>query len=165
MSSGVVRKLRSGLAISAFVCLAIPSWCRAQSCATCAAPGSCGTYCQQFHCPPCYEHCQEGPPKLHFKCGCAHPVCNPCDLPHWGYFETCWTPYPFPPDWSHCPSAPPAALVNLNPQLPYQTAPPGPNQLRMPNVLPPTNPAPGTYGNGPDGLSQPRRYDGYRPGL
>jgi hypothetical protein len=34
------------------------------------------------------------------------PVCGPCDLKHFGYFPTCWAPYPFPQDYSCCPPPP-----------------------------------------------------------
>jgi hypothetical protein len=59
-----------------------------------------------WHCPPPYIHCQYGPPRLKFKCVCPLPVCGPCDLKHFGYFPTCWAPYPFPQDYSCCPPPP-----------------------------------------------------------
>jgi hypothetical protein len=52
---------------------------------------------------PAHLNCQDGPPKLKFKKMCPKPVCNPCCLLHYGYFATCWHPWPFPPDFSHCP--------------------------------------------------------------
>ena len=67
---------------------------------------------QHHHCPPPFVHCQEGPPNIKYKHACPRPVCNPCDLPHYGYFQPCWRPWPFPPDWSHCPEVPPAALIH-----------------------------------------------------
>jgi hypothetical protein len=66
--------------------------------------------CHQW-CPPCYIHCAEGAPKIKFKCGCPKPVCDPCSLEHYGYYRTCWQPWPFAPDWSHCPVPPPGALA------------------------------------------------------
>ena len=33
-------------------------------------------------------------------------------LPHWGYYETCWTPHPFTTNWAHCPVTPPAAMIS-----------------------------------------------------
>jgi hypothetical protein len=51
----------------------------------------------------------EGPPKLKFKKACPKPVCDPCTLPHAGYYEACWNPWPWAPDWSHC-ALPPASL-------------------------------------------------------
>ncbi|MCI0641500.1 MAG: hypothetical protein L0Y72_28565 [Gemmataceae bacterium] len=67
--------------------------------------------CQRFHCPPPLKWCQERPPRICFQHGCPRPVCDPCQHPHWGYFQTCWTPWPWPPDWSHCPVQPPASVV------------------------------------------------------
>jgi len=57
-------------------------------------------------CPPPYVHCQEGPPCVKFKHLCPKPVCDPCHLQHYGYFATCWHPWPFPADFSHCPYPP-----------------------------------------------------------
>jgi hypothetical protein len=85
---------------------------QAQGCATCATSCSSGS-CQRRDCPPWFHHCQERPPVICIKCGCPRPVCNPCILPNFGYFQTCWTPWPLPPDWGHCPVTPPAAYVQL----------------------------------------------------
>jgi hypothetical protein len=86
-------------------------------------PAACGDifdyFCGWRHCPPAYIHCQEEPPKLKFKKICPKPVCNPCCLPHYGYFATCWHPWPFPPDYSHCPFAHGGDLANS----PYPPAP------------------------------------------
>jgi hypothetical protein len=83
-------------------------------CATCPtatyATADC-YHCQRFHCPPHHKHCLEGPPRICFQRGCPKPICNPCTTPNWGYHQTCWTPWPWPPDWSHCPVQPPAAVV------------------------------------------------------
>ncbi len=68
-------------------------------------------HCQKFHCPPKFRHCMEGKPRIKFECGCPRPICNPCNHPNWGYYETCWTPWPWPRDYSHCPVNPPAAVV------------------------------------------------------
>ena len=78
------------------------------SCATCAAP--CAT-CQHFHCPPALKWCMEGIPRICFQHGCPKPICSACDAPNWGYYQKCWTPWPWPPDWSHCPVPPPASQV------------------------------------------------------
>jgi hypothetical protein len=67
--------------------------------------------CQTHHCPPFFRWCQEGAPRLKFQHGCPKPVCNPCDMPNWGYFQTCWSPWPWPPDFSHCPVPTPASQV------------------------------------------------------
>src|SRR5436309_7775940 len=75
--------------------------------------------CGKGHCPPFYKYHYEGPPKIKFKCGCPRPVCDHCNLPHYGYYQTCWHPWPFPPDWSHCPVPPPGVLA------PQDIPPPG----------------------------------------
>jgi hypothetical protein len=160
MSFGTIGRMLRCLAAAAVVGLTVPSWSWAQACASC---GTCNTqpYCQTHHCPPAFHHCQEGPPHLCFKCGCPHPVCNPCDLPHWGYFETCWAPFPVQwLDWTHCPTPPPAAFVTLDPlagrgqNVPALTVP-NPQPQRVPSVLPP----PGPYGGNPT-LPQPRSQSG-----
>ena len=142
MSLRGVAPLLRRLGLSAILMLAAPAWTWAQP-AGCASGacfgtptalggscGSCGSFCQTHHCPPAYVHCLEGPPCIRWKCGCPRPVCNPCELPHWGYYDKCWTPWPFPPNWTHCPTLPPAATVTLNPQVhpsvqQQQPAPPG----------------------------------------
>jgi hypothetical protein len=67
--------------------------------------------CQKDCCPPYFKYRYEGPPKIKFKHGCPKPICDPCYLPHYGYYQACWAPWPFPPEWTHCPVPPPAALV------------------------------------------------------
>lgn len=81
-------------------------------CSTCAAPISSVHCCQKFHCPPPLKHCMERPPRIHWSHGCPKPICCPCDQPNWGYHQTCWTPWPWPLDWNHCPVTPPAAHVH-----------------------------------------------------
>jgi hypothetical protein len=163
MSFGVHRKLLKCLGISAFLWLAMPTslWAQ-QTCAPCASFGTpCAVGCQSHHCPPAFKYCVEGPPHIHWSHGCPHPICNPCDLPHWGFYETCWNPWPFPPNWTHCPTPPPAAMVVLNPYLdPHtlpSTAPPrsgfGPPQSGVPSPMP-------MAPSGIDELNTPRRYDG-----
>ena len=101
--------------------------CAGGSCAggSCAAGGC----CNNKHCPPPFVHCMERPPKIKWKCGCPRPVCDPCDLEHFGYYQTCWCPWPFPPDLRHCPCANehPATPYLLQPLLPpAQVTPPRP---------------------------------------
>ena len=87
-------------------------------------------------CPPPFIHYSEGPPHLKFKKACPKPVCDPCTLPHYGYFATCWRPWLLPPDWSHCPVPPPGALVPQPPPPPY---PPPPGRPLEPTPAPPPN--------------------------
>jgi hypothetical protein len=75
------------------------------------------TSCDHHNCPPKYIHCMEGPPRIKYKCGCGKPVCNPCSLPHFGYYRPCWQPYPFPPDWSHCQGPAPGTPHELPVQM------------------------------------------------
>src|SRR5438128_2608837 len=77
--------------------------------------------CPCTHCPPGLDHCMEGRPKIKFKKGCPRPICNPCERPGWGYFQPCWAPWPWPPDWSHCPVPPPASTVVITPDHPPAT--------------------------------------------
>lgn len=85
-----------------------------------SAQAPCGDcfHCSKHDCPPPLRHCLEGPPRIKFHRGCPKPICNPCHAPNWGYYQTCWTPWPFPPDWSHCPVQPPAAVVQPGLMLP-----------------------------------------------
>ncbi len=144
MSFGVFRKLLSCLGVSAFLWLGLPTavWAQ-QGCAPCATFGMpCAVGCQTHHCPPAYKHCYEGAPHIHYTRGCPHPICNPCDLPHWGFYETCWTPYPWPANFAHCPTPPPATFVTMhpvaNPQMipPVRTYQPG-TTFQTPGVAPP----------------------------
>ncbi|MGL4552816.1 MAG: hypothetical protein ACRC33_16695 [Gemmataceae bacterium] len=74
---------------------------------------SCPTECApcKTQCPPAFTWFFEGPPKLKFKRGCPRPICDPCNLPHYGYYPTCWAPWPFPDDWNHCPTPTSAQML------------------------------------------------------
>jgi hypothetical protein len=180
MSFGMLRKLLRCLGISAFLWLAMPSWSWAQQgSASCVASFGvpCGVGCQSHHCPPPYKYCVEGPPRICWQHGCPRPICDPCDLPHWGFYETCWNDWPFRPDWTHCPSPPPTALVTLNPYVHPNLPPPGRTlqpgaTLQSPRALPPpVFPAPSGAGNlpAPGGFEEmpllptPRRLEENRP--
>jgi hypothetical protein len=111
--------------VSAALLLTLPAAASGQEgCASgCGVPAGCAPACHSRPCPPPYRHIQEGPPRIRIKCGCPHPVCPPCELQHWGYFQTCWRPWPWPPNWSHCPQPNPAALVGH--PLAYRATTPG----------------------------------------
>jgi len=64
----------------------------------------------QFCCPPTY-FCVPNPPKLKYKCVCPKPVCDPCNLEHYGYYPTCWRPWLEQVNYSHCPVPPPTLLA------------------------------------------------------
>ncbi len=134
------------------------AWAQCNSCGR-STTGCSVSFCQTHHCAPPLRHCQEGPPRIHWSHGCPRPICDPCTMPNWGYSDTCWQPWPFPPDWSHCPTVPPAALVFLNPnagqQIPLTQVPPATFQtprVANPGALPRTNPMPTTD----ESLRQPR---------
>src|SRR5439155_1922322 len=107
--------------------------CASGSCSTCAT----GHFCQTHHCPPPLQHCMEGHPHIRVKCGCPKPICNPCNQPGWGYYEACWSPWPFPPNYNHCVTLPPAATIALsgpnNPNAPYY-GPGGPGEATYPST-------------------------------
>ena len=80
------------------------------------------------HCPPPLKWCSEQAPYIKFKCACPRPVCDPCELQHYGVFATCWHPWPFQPNWSHCQSPPPGAVLPPPAYPPY--APRAPQERR-----------------------------------
>ena len=74
------------------------------------------------------------PPRIRYRRVCPPISCGA--LEHFGYYQTCWTAWPFPPDYSHCPR-PPALAAPYAPQ--GATAPKA--QLPQPRTLPePTEP-------------------------
>ena len=75
-------------------------------------------FCRQ-KCPPPYIHWAEGPPRLWFKCACPRPVCDPCSLEHYGYYQTCWRPWSFTTELNHCQA--PATVVEGVRGLPPST--------------------------------------------
>ncbi len=104
--------------------------CETGTCATCG--GSC------FTCCPKTTFCIEKPPKICFKSVCPKPICDLCNIEGNGYYATCWRPFAYPPNYSHCPVPPPGALASAPP--PLMTAAP---DVSTPDVLPDdTLPAP-----------------------
>jgi hypothetical protein len=151
----VLLKLRRWFCAATLTVLSVASgtpYCCAQGQCNQNQNGSC-EYANCNCCPPPYKHCTEGGPCICFKCGCPKPICCPANLPNWGYFQTCWRPWPWPPDWTHCYGTPPAS--QLIPPLSnaygaYGTPVPGvvppqpgtmpgdPSQLPTPRIMPPT---------------------------
>lgn len=117
-----------GLALA--LALANPAGVMAQQTAGC---------CQMFCCPH-NSFCQEGPPRICFHCGCPRPTVNPCTQPSWGYYQPCVSPWPFPPDWSHCPVQPPASLVFPPLGPPVSTPGRAGPRATNPEMLPSPNP-------------------------
>jgi len=62
------------------------------------------------HCPK-ITFCRPKAPCIKYKCVCPKPICNGCDLENFGYYPTCWHPWPFPPNYSHCPVPPTTMMV------------------------------------------------------
>ena len=58
-----------------------------------------------FHCPKTV-FCRPRPPCIKYKCVCPKPICCGCELENFGYYPTCWHPWPFPPNYCHCPVPP-----------------------------------------------------------
>jgi hypothetical protein len=97
-----------------------PAGPAAVGCSTCATPVAASNHPgHKVSCPPPYSHVYEGPPCLKFKKGCPRPVCDPCELPHFGYFQTCWTPWPYPRDFRHCPYPTPSDVLPPPPHPPF----------------------------------------------
>ena len=98
---------------------------------------------------------------IRFKRACPRPVCDPCHLEHYGYYQTCWAPWPYPPDWSHCPTPPPGAVLPP-PALPPFT--PRTRQFTSPGATSPGYYDPNTPTPPPDRrtpeLEPPRPLDG-----
>jgi hypothetical protein len=67
----------------------------------CGPTSNCGTW----------VHCQPKPPCILFPRVCGKCVCNPCEMEHFGYYNTCWAPWGFHPDFSHCPTPQLASVV------------------------------------------------------
>jgi hypothetical protein len=74
------------------------------------APSAAGEYVGAFCCPKT-TFCRPEAPCIKWKCVCPKPVCNPCNLPHYGYYHTCWRPWFYPPDYGHCPYPPPSVAL------------------------------------------------------
>lgn len=71
-------------------------------------------HCCWTKCPPKFVHCAEGPPRIKFKQGCPKPVCDPCRLQGWGYYQNCWHPWPWPPNFSRCYDFPPHPMMGFD---------------------------------------------------
>lgn len=76
-----------------------------------AGEGGCCTASFGIFCPKT-TFCRVKPPCIKWHCVCPKPVCDCGSLEHYGYYPTCWHPWPFPPDYSHCHQPPPSALAD-----------------------------------------------------
>lgn len=76
-------------------------------------------------------------PRIKYKSICPKPICPCCPLPNFGYFPTCWQMWPFPPDYSHCPTPQTIAIAPNAPNKPETQKPaPALEQLPAPQLLP-----------------------------
>ncbi len=107
-------KLCKPLVVLLTPCLLTALWARP------AAADWCGWGCKC----PVFDYCLEKAPKMKHHKVCPKPVCDPCTLEHYGYYPTCWHPWPFPPDYSHCP-LPGPFLAPGSPVPPLATPQPG----------------------------------------
>jgi hypothetical protein len=99
------------------------------------------TPCGCEKCPPPYIHYQPGPPCLKYKHACPKPVCGPCDLEGWGYYQNCWRPWPWPAHYAHCGAPGPEAAIQPNrgiasPTMPGVTGTQAPSRETLPSPRP-----------------------------
>jgi hypothetical protein len=137
-------------------------------------------------CPPPYVHCMEGPPCVHFKCVCPRPVCDPCNLEHWGYYPTCWRRWPG--NWANCPGRSPPWVYNgpdyqiaevtpgntpqgmvpsgptlTEPMQPVMPPPTQPMQMQPMQTIPEDAPSPREVPKLEQGQQQQPQYQGASP--
>jgi hypothetical protein len=114
-------------------------------------------------CPQCQQesqHCQSGRcchPWGRKRCKCVHAknICFPPHLEHYGFYPTCWHPWPFPLDvtYSHCPIRPilPAMHLEKKAEAPSKEEQ-GPD---LEEVLPPPTPDQPQKNNQPPAKTKP----------
>jgi hypothetical protein len=56
---------------------------------------------------PVTVFCKPKPPHVRYKCICPQRIKPGCGLENYGYYPTCWQPWPFPPNYGHCAVPPP----------------------------------------------------------
>ncbi|HEY7424304.1 MAG TPA: hypothetical protein VH682_08765 [Gemmataceae bacterium] len=82
-------------------------------------PATAGEY---LHCPKTV-FCKPRCPNIKYRCVCPKPVCSCGGLENFGYYATCWQPWPFPPDYSHCPVPPPIVVAAPSRSTPSPSTP------------------------------------------
>jgi len=89
-------------------------------------------------CCPHFSYPYTKPPCIHYKCHCNQKcICDPCNLPNYGYYPVCWRPWGLEVDYSHCPVPPPTVQApNFNPPTVY------PGTASQDEVLPPPSKLP-----------------------
>ena len=123
-----IRSIAASLALlPVFLTLSVASRASAQTC----------HHCQKtvFYTPK--------KPRVQVKRICPKPI-GPCgEVENFGFFPTCWHPWPFPPNYSHCPGPmPPVPIPAPNTRSSSSTSEelPAPEQLprepSQPNNVP-----------------------------
>lgn len=124
----MVRLFRSPLALGALALLLLLGL--AQPHAQAQVP-PCG---HKILCPPFIAPTPK-PPRTMYKWVCPPLISNSAQMEHYGYYSSCWRPWPEPADLSHCP-CPPGAVLPPPP-------PPRPSADRQADEeLPPPTPLP-----------------------
>lgn len=95
-----------------------------------------------FCCPKTYFH-PPRVPKIRFLWICPPVTCDPSELEHYGVYPSCWRPFPYPADHSHCPCPQgcvlPPSMLAPGSVLPQGPAPePGPDRQVDEPLPPPT---------------------------
>ena len=124
----MVRPLRSVHALAVIV----PLWLFLSAS---SARAQVAVFGHQIFCPKTTV-CIPKPPKLKYKCVCPKPVCDPCSLPNYGYYPSCWRPWMQQVDYSHCPVPPPTVLApHYHPREVYMDGPHD-EPLQQPSQMP-----------------------------
>lgn len=86
---------------------------------------------KRFHCPKTV-FCRPKAPCIKYKRVCSKPICPCCLMENFGYYPTCWHPWPFPPNYCHCPVPPTIATAPCSPM----GVPAAADQLPPPALMP-----------------------------
>jgi hypothetical protein len=136
-----------------------------------AGPEDCPGSCEPACCPVPPRRHHRLCPRVRVKTGCKKPKCDPCLMPHAGYYPTCWEARPWGLEHSRC-VPPPSESI---PEGTIGEGAPGTAPTRMPRAeelpLPTKNPGatpmpmPGSNPR-PNGMGRlPSRLQGRMPSL
>ncbi len=81
----------------------------------------------ECHCPTTV-FCRPKEPRIKYKNVCPKPICPACEMENYGFYPTCWHPWPFPPNYAHCEgpaiAPPPGAALPPGPlPMPHEALP------------------------------------------
>jgi hypothetical protein len=117
-----------------------------------AGPGECPGSCEHACCPMPSRH-HHLCPRVKVKTGCKKPTCDPCLMPHAGYYPTCWDSRPWGLEHSRCVPPPsdsfPEGTIGAHPPGMAPTPMPRAEDLPLP-MKEGTQPNPAR----PDGMSR-----------